>query len=41
MQMYLNDPDYGYAQDKPQICFTFEIIKQSDARFEVHLHYND
>jgi hypothetical protein len=39
--MYLRHPEYGYDENRPALCFAFEIIKMSDARFEVHLHFND
>jgi len=41
MEMYLNDTEYGYDDNKPQLCFAFEIKKYSDQRWEVRMHYND
>ena len=25
LEMYLNDTEYGYDDNKPQLCFAFEI----------------
>ena len=41
LNYYLEHPDYGIADNRPAICFGFEIIKSSDTRYELHLHYND
>ena len=41
LNFYLEHPDYGIAENRPPICFGFEIIKLSDSRYELNMHYND
>ena len=41
MDLYLEHPDYAIAENRPGLCFAFEIIKYSDMRYELHLHFND
>jgi hypothetical protein len=38
---YVRDPQYTYDDNKPGICFGFDIKKFSDSRFAVELLYND
>ena len=41
LNFYVEHPDYGISDNRPGMCFAFEIIKMSDTRYELHLHYND
>jgi len=41
LRYYVEHPNYGITDNSPAICFGFEIIKISDSRYELHMHYND
>lgn len=41
LNYYVEHPDYGISETRPLVCFGFEIIKLSDSRYELHMHYND
>ena len=41
MELYLKHPDYALKDNRPGLCFAFEIVKYSDMRYELHLHFND
>ena len=41
LDYYLAHEDYGFTQDRPSLCFAFELKKFSDTRYELHLHFND
>lgn len=41
LHYYVQHPNYGIAENRPLICFGFEIVKRSDSRYELHMHYND
>jgi hypothetical protein len=41
VQDYVRDKDYTYDIEKPGLCFCFEILKNSDTRFDVTLMFND
>lgn len=41
LNYYIEHPNYGISDRRPAICFGFEIIKLSDSRYELHMHYND
>ena len=41
LDYYLAHEDYGFTDDRPSLCFAFEIKKYSDTRYELKLHFND
>jgi len=41
LDYYIEHPNYGISDNRPAICFGFEIIKLSDSRYELRMHYND
>ena len=41
LRYYLEHPDYGISENRPAMCFGFQIVKKSDSRYELHMHYND
>lgn len=41
LNYYLAHQDYGFAAERPSLCFAFEIVKFSDTRYELRLHFND
>ena len=41
LDYYVRHPNYGIAENRPAMCFGFEVIKKSDSRYELHMHYND
>lgn len=41
LQVYLEHPQYSIDENRPGLCFAVEIVKFSDARYELHLFFND
>ena len=41
LDFYIEHPNYGLEEERPGLCFAFEIVKYSDQRYELHLFFND